>query len=156
MRRLSDSSGPNDSDSDFRFGSFRHAKVRKVTVCRKIRPRAKMKDDLSTMPTYVYHCSTCGADFEAVQRITEDPLRECPQGHAESVKRVMQPVAIAFKGAGFHINDYATSPPASSVPPSPLESKASGVSEPTALEPTAPESKAAEPMAAPAEVASTA
>ena len=59
------------------------------------------------MPTYVYRCSKCDLVFEAFQRITEDALTDCPNGHHCTVKRVIQPVGIAFSGSGFHINDYA-------------------------------------------------
>ncbi|RYG40577.1 zinc ribbon domain-containing protein [bacterium] len=62
------------------------------------------------MPTYVYRCSECDLVFEAFQRITEDALTDCPNGHHNTVKRVIQPVGIAFSGSGFHINDYASSP----------------------------------------------
>ena len=61
------------------------------------------------MPTYVYRCSECDLVFEAFQRITEDALTDCPNGHRGTVKRVIQPVGIAFSGSGFHINDYAPS-----------------------------------------------
>ena len=59
------------------------------------------------MPTYVYRCSACDDTFETFQRITEPALDACPNGHQGTVKRVMQPVAVAFRGEGFHINDYA-------------------------------------------------
>src|SRR5437588_12331666 len=61
------------------------------------------------MPTYVYECASCGKTFETEQRITEDPLKDCKCGATGSLKRLIQPVAVAFKGAGFHINDYAPS-----------------------------------------------
>ncbi|MEJ5169808.1 MAG: FmdB family zinc ribbon protein [Fimbriimonadales bacterium] len=59
------------------------------------------------MPTYVYECSTCNRVFEVDQRITDDPLTSCECGGQGTVKRLIQPTAIVFKGAGFHINDYA-------------------------------------------------
>ena len=61
------------------------------------------------MPTYVYECSSCNTQFEVMQRITEAPLDTCECGSTGTVKRVIQPVGIAFKGSGFHINDYASS-----------------------------------------------
>ena len=61
------------------------------------------------MPTYVYECSNCNDRFEVEQRITEDPLDTCKCGSKGTVKRIIQPVGIMFKGAGFHINDYAGS-----------------------------------------------
>src|SRR5688572_24170023 len=68
------------------------------------------------MPTYVYECSSCNKTFEVDQRITEDPLRDCRCGSAGTVKRLIQPIAVMFKGAGFHINDYSASKPADSTP----------------------------------------
>ncbi len=57
------------------------------------------------MPTYLYECSSCEKQFEAEQRITEDPLTACPCGAEGTVKRLIQPTAILFKGSGFYIND---------------------------------------------------
>ena len=59
------------------------------------------------MPTYVYECRTCGKVFEADQRITENALTDCECGATGSLRRLIQPISVAFKGAGFHINDYA-------------------------------------------------
>jgi putative FmdB family regulatory protein len=59
------------------------------------------------MPTYVYECSVCEKVFEVDQRITEPPLDTCSCGSSGAVKRLIQPAGILFKGAGFHINDYA-------------------------------------------------
>jgi putative FmdB family regulatory protein len=56
------------------------------------------------MPTYQYHCDTCGVVFDRLQRFTDDPLTECPEcnGH---VHRVIHPVGIIFKGKGFYCTD---------------------------------------------------
>ncbi len=61
------------------------------------------------MPTYVYECSKCSTTFEVEQRITENPLTSCHCGSEGTVKRLIQPTAIMFKGSGFHINDYSGS-----------------------------------------------
>lgn len=97
------------------------------------------------MPTYVYECKSCNSVFEADQSIKDDPLNACvPCGAVGTVKRVIQPVGIAFKGAGFHINDYA-----------PSSSKAASSSEPTKSEssdaaPAAPSEPAKPAAEAPA------
>jgi putative FmdB family regulatory protein len=59
------------------------------------------------MPTYVYECSSCNSTFEVEQRIVEDPLDSCSCGSTGTVKRLIQPIAVMFKGSGFHINDYS-------------------------------------------------
>ncbi|MBC8076773.1 MAG: zinc ribbon domain-containing protein [Chloroflexales bacterium] len=56
------------------------------------------------MPTYVYACDSCGAQFEQFQSFKDEPLRECPNC-AHAIRRVFQPVGIVFKGAGWYIND---------------------------------------------------
>lgn len=57
------------------------------------------------MPNYVYRCKDCGHEFETFQRMSEDPLTECPECNGK-VKRVLFVPGIVFKGAGFHVNDY--------------------------------------------------
>jgi putative FmdB family regulatory protein len=56
------------------------------------------------MPTYSYHCDTCGHDFEAVQRFADEPLTECP-ACGSPIRRVIQPVGVVFKGSGWYITD---------------------------------------------------
>lgn len=57
------------------------------------------------MPTYGYKCDSCQQEFEQFQRISEPPLTECPSCGG-SVRRLLYPVGILFKGPGFHITDY--------------------------------------------------
>lgn len=56
------------------------------------------------MPTYAYRCTNCAHEFEAVQKFSEDPLKDCPECGAH-IRRVFQPVGIVFKGSGWYIND---------------------------------------------------
>jgi len=56
------------------------------------------------MPVYVYRNLTTGETFELQQRITEDALTHDPKT-GDPVRRVIQPVGIAFKGSGFYVND---------------------------------------------------
>lgn len=58
------------------------------------------------MPTYEYECTTCGAQFEREQKITEDPIKECPEC-GNSVKRVISASSFVLKGSGWYVTDYA-------------------------------------------------
>jgi putative FmdB family regulatory protein len=58
------------------------------------------------MPIYEYRCEN-GHLFEVMQKITEDPVTECPECGA-AVARVFHPVAVHFKGSGFYNTDYGT------------------------------------------------
>lgn len=56
------------------------------------------------MPTYAYRCASCGHAFEQFQRMSDDPLTECPEC-AGRINRVIYPVGVVFKGSGWYIND---------------------------------------------------
>ncbi|MEX2540943.1 MAG: FmdB family zinc ribbon protein [Trueperaceae bacterium] len=56
------------------------------------------------MPVYVYRNLRTGETFEVAQRISEPALTEHPAS-GDPVKRLVQPVGIAFKGSGFYVND---------------------------------------------------
>lgn len=57
------------------------------------------------MPTYEYECQECGHRFELFQRIADDPISTCEKCSG-TLRKVIFPVGIVFKGSGFHINDY--------------------------------------------------
>ncbi len=60
------------------------------------------------MPTYEYLCSDCGKTFEATQKITEDPLKECQLCGGKNVKRLISATAFHLKGGGWYKTDYAS------------------------------------------------
>jgi putative FmdB family regulatory protein len=96
------------------------------------------------MPTYVYECSKCNDVFEVDQRITENPLDECHCGSKGTVKRLIQPVGVMFKGDGFHINDYASSTSPAKDKETKTEEKAAPASPPEPAPAASPASDAME------------
>jgi putative FmdB family regulatory protein len=56
------------------------------------------------MPIYEYKCAN-GHVFDVIQRMSDEPLSEC-QDCGAPAERVLHPVAIHFKGSGFHNTDY--------------------------------------------------
>lgn len=56
------------------------------------------------MPVYVYKNLQTGETFELQQSIKDPALTVHPETGAP-VKRVIQPVGIAFKGSGFYVTD---------------------------------------------------
>lgn len=57
------------------------------------------------MPTYEYECMSCSYEFEAFQRITEEPLHSCPKC-GRSVRRLFSGgTGVIFKGSGFYTTD---------------------------------------------------
>lgn len=63
------------------------------------------------MPTYSYYCSACDHELEAFQKITAEPLHECPKCHKESlVRRPAGGVGLSFNGDGFYKTMYGPQP----------------------------------------------
>jgi len=56
------------------------------------------------VPIYEYKC-TNGHVFDVIQRMSDEALTEC-QDCGAPAERVLHPVAIHFKGSGFHNTDY--------------------------------------------------
>lgn len=61
------------------------------------------------MPVYAYSCERCGAHFERMQRFNDDPISICPECEHQTVRRVIQPAGIIFKGSGWYVKDSKTS-----------------------------------------------
>ena len=58
------------------------------------------------MPVYTYRCESCGIQFERHQSFTDSPLKTCPECRKKSLKKVISPTRIIFKGAGFYATDH--------------------------------------------------
>lgn len=57
------------------------------------------------MPTYVYKRED-GTKFEVVQKMSEDPLKTCPET-GQKVKRVISGGGgVIYKGDGWYVTDY--------------------------------------------------
>ena len=59
------------------------------------------------MPTYDYICDACEHAWELFQKITDDPIKKCPEcGKKKAVRQFGTGAAIMFKGSGFYETDY--------------------------------------------------
>ena len=60
------------------------------------------------MPFYEYQCQACGAQVEVLQKITDAPLKKCPEcGKSRLTKLVSAPV-FRLKGSGWYETDFKT------------------------------------------------
>jgi len=57
------------------------------------------------MPLYEYRCLECGVRFERLQRVSDDPVAECPECGGP-VERLLGVPALQFKGSGWYVTDY--------------------------------------------------
>jgi len=58
------------------------------------------------MPTYNYECLKCGNNFEAFQKMSDAPLKECPACKGEVKRLIGSGSGLIFKGSGFYVTDY--------------------------------------------------
>jgi putative FmdB family regulatory protein len=58
------------------------------------------------MPVYTYRCESCGVQFERHQSFNDAPLKTCPECRKKSLRKVITPTKIVFKGSGFYATDH--------------------------------------------------
>ena len=62
------------------------------------------------MPVYEYECQACDQIFEVQQKISDDPLKSCPECQGE-VKKLMSMTSFQLKGNGWYADGYSSAPP---------------------------------------------
>ena len=60
------------------------------------------------MPIYEYQCGGCGKVHEILQKMSDNPLAECPECSGRLEKRISQ-CSFHLKGSGWYVTDYANS-----------------------------------------------
>ena len=58
------------------------------------------------MPIYEYECSNCKFYVEALQKISEAPLRQCPSCKKQTLKRLVSAPVFRLKGGGWYETDF--------------------------------------------------
>ena len=58
------------------------------------------------MPTYEYECADCGRKFEQFQKMTDQPLSQCPFCSGSVRRLISSGGGFIFKGNGFYTTDY--------------------------------------------------
>lgn len=61
------------------------------------------------MPIYEYQCEACGCDLEKLQRINDEPLRDCPECGEPELRRLVSAAGFRLKGAGWYETDFKKS-----------------------------------------------
>ncbi len=58
------------------------------------------------MPIYEYRCRDCGHTLDALQKLSDAPLKECPECDQPSLKRLMSAPSFRLKGGGWYETDF--------------------------------------------------
>lgn len=64
---------------------------------------------LTAMPIYEYMCQSCHHVKEAIQKISDDPLVECPACGKPELKKQVTAAAFKLKGGGWYETDFKNS-----------------------------------------------
>ena len=59
------------------------------------------------MPIYEYQCSFCNHQLETMQKITEQPLKDCPACHQPGLTKLISAAGFQLKGTGWYVTDYS-------------------------------------------------
>src|SRR5579863_1105393 len=58
------------------------------------------------MPFYEYQCKNCGHDLEAMQKVSDPPLKKCPHCGKSQLQRLMSAPVFRLKGGGWYETDF--------------------------------------------------
>ena len=58
------------------------------------------------MPIYEYRCAACGHHLEALQKMSESPLRKCPECGKSQLRRLVSASRFRLKGSGWYETDF--------------------------------------------------
>lgn len=60
------------------------------------------------MPIYEYKCQACHEQLEALQKMADAPLLECPACGKPALKKKVSAAAFRLKGSGWYETDFKT------------------------------------------------
>jgi putative FmdB family regulatory protein len=60
------------------------------------------------MPIYEYECQECDHRLEAIQKISDAPLSECPACGKGALKKLISAAGFRLKGGGWYETDFKT------------------------------------------------
>lgn len=58
------------------------------------------------MPFYEYQCGSCNQHVEVLQKISDAPLRKCPNCGKQKLKRILSAPVFRLKGSGWYETDF--------------------------------------------------
>jgi putative FmdB family regulatory protein len=58
------------------------------------------------MPFYEYRCGSCGHEFEAMQKMSDAPLTDCPGCDKPELMKLVSAAGFHLKGGGWYKTDF--------------------------------------------------
>ena len=76
------------------------------------------------MPIYEYRCGACGCQLEILQKLSDAPLRDCPECGKPSMSKMVTAAGFQLKGSGWYATDFKHGPAAKTKPADQPDAKA--------------------------------
>src|SRR5271163_1854450 len=106
------------------------------------------------MPFYEYQCNNCGHALEAMQKVSDPPLKKCPHCGKAQLQKLMSAPVFRLKGGGWYETDFKSDQDSKrNLADSPEEAPKEDKKEATAKEAPSTDTKAEKPAEKPVEKA---
>jgi putative FmdB family regulatory protein len=60
------------------------------------------------MPIYDYRCAACDHELEAIQKMSDDKLVDCPACEKPELKKQLSAAGFRLSGSGWYETDFKT------------------------------------------------
>ncbi len=58
------------------------------------------------MPIYEYKCGACGHQLEKIQKMSDEPLKDCPECDESRLEKMVSAGGFSLKGSGWYETDF--------------------------------------------------
>lgn len=58
------------------------------------------------MPIYEYRCAHCGFEKEFLQKLSDAPMKDCPQCGRPELVKLVSAAGFQLKGSGWYVTDF--------------------------------------------------
>jgi len=58
------------------------------------------------MPIYEYKCTECDHRLEKLQKMSDDPLKDCPECEKPALTKLVSASSFKLKGTGWYETDF--------------------------------------------------
>ncbi|WP_058535226.1 FmdB family zinc ribbon protein [Legionella saoudiensis] len=58
------------------------------------------------MPIYEYQCTNCHHHFDLMQKISDEPVKQCPECGKNTVIKLISAAGFQLKGTGWYATDF--------------------------------------------------
>lgn len=58
------------------------------------------------MPIYEYQCTACEHQMEALQKMSDDPLKDCPACEKPALQKMISAAGFRLSGGGWYETDF--------------------------------------------------